>query len=150
MRKYKFRGYSKRLKSWLYGSLVYANKKYYILPNSNDENIIKIKKYNRHLLVQAKEENRLVAPESIGEYTGLKDKDGKEIYEGDIVGVVNQINKIDFKRIVRFDEGMFGIEDEFGGFQPLFAYVIDDFDKGSHFCLKLGNIYENPELLEQG
>jgi uncharacterized phage protein (TIGR01671 family) len=76
------------------------------------------------------------------QYTGLKDKNGKEIYEGDVVKGIwygKTIDK-DIFGVVDFEEGMFGltnkIDDEPYSINRLFVEVI-------------GNIYENPELLSK-
>lgn len=68
MRDIKFRGKDILHKSWQYGSLAKdePQKAYYIIDNE----------YGRGIDV---DEN------TIGQYTGLKDKNGKEIYEGDIL-----------------------------------------------------------------
>lgn len=66
------------------------------------------------------------------EYTGLKDKNGKEIYEGDILPNSHQKNCV-----VIFENGGFIAKGK--GF-----YIVPQ-----HFqeCEVIGNIYENPELL---
>jgi len=62
------------------------------------------------------------------EYTGLKDKNGVEIYEGDILKWLGRIHKV---------------ESTFGGWNPF----IDDMQTdGSWHYEVIGNIYSNPEL----
>lgn len=69
----------------------------------------------------------------IMQFTGLYDKNSKEIYEGDIVKHAT-------------DEGVYKVIFEDGGFYVLSSY---DFQTINEYPLEvIGNIYENPELLE--
>ena len=100
----------------------------------------------RHSIFLSKSENdngghwvEDIIAKTIGQFTGLYDKDGKEIYEGDI---------LDFNGLtveVRFVRGVFAflvngdLDEELCGDcrTDLFAKVI-------------GNIYENPDILKGG
>ena len=73
------------------------------------------------------------------EYTGLKDKNDKEIYEGDILSDGN--DEKPYKII--FENGSFRAEFE-GDFEEHSFDLIDVVAQG---CEVVGNIYENPELL---
>ncbi|WP_249334494.1 YopX family protein [Zhenhengia yiwuensis] len=72
------------------------------------------------------------------QYTGLKDNNGKEIYEGDIVEA-QCIGGRDFKGVVKFYDCEFVIDNGEDAI-PLFDKV--------DLRIVMGNIYENPELLE--
>ena len=73
------------------------------------------------------------------QFTGLKDKNGKEIYEGDIVSHSLDNSTIPLS-VVSFEDGMFVFSDK-----EYTTELIESLD----YCEVIGNIYENSELLNQ-
>ena len=73
------------------------------------------------------------------QYTGLKDKNGKEIYEGDIIKSIAN----GYRYVVVFRNGIFRMK-SIGSYMDI-ATV--GFTKHEPFVI-IGNIFENPELLE--
>lgn len=86
-----------------------------------------------------------VIPETVGQFTGLTDKNGKKIFEGDILQWVSPDGESG-KVYVNFTRGVFGLQSvECPSAAPdLFA----DFEPDVLPLEVIGNIYDNPELLE--
>jgi uncharacterized phage protein (TIGR01671 family) len=88
-----------------------------------------------------------VIPETVGQFTGLTDKNGKKIFEGDILAQENYEGKLITEGIVEYGafncsccDGVYGwyiTEGDIRSLEPPYKYLV-----------VIGNITDNPELLE--
>ena len=124
-REIKFRGKSLDNGKWVYGDF------------RSEENCIAVPCYIQHFGIGY--DVYPVDPDTVGQYTGLKDKNGIDVYEEDVVCLG------DIKRrtgvIVRSDT------------KPAFVLEVNDtaFDlyyRNQHRYEVIGNIHDNPELLK--
>lgn len=84
-----------------------------------------------------------VVPETVGQYTGLTDKNGRKVFEGDIVERGDRIWIIEYD--VKYAQFVMKTFTERGVFWTRSFDLIP-----SEWCEVIGNIYDNPELLERG
>ena len=95
-----------------------------------------------------------VLSETVGQYTGLTDKNGVRIFEGDIVRLIDEHNEIEWTAVVVFgnpnSEYNWGWQlkaiGEFDGNKDILLWV--DMEESGAYCEIIGNIHDNPELLE--
>ena len=153
MREIKFRGYAveEMVESqWIYGFGV-----------KNIDYVDGTVEWHLHTLNGVYE----VEPESIGQFTGLKDKNGKEIYEGDIVtgqsfessmlnhwksGILKhldyEVEYVPEMYVIKYHEASFKTFNLKGRWVAILNHhvssMVDDLQV-------VGNIYENPELLKE-
>lgn len=115
-----------RTHDWLYGSLLLLNRKVYVCPY--EATVWNMSQYE-------------VIPETVGQFTGLCDMDGKEIYEGDIL-FIGVDDGTEIFNEVGIKDGCFGYIGEINGELIPFCHC-DVTEKIA------GNIHNNPELLKE-
>lgn len=89
--------------------------------------------------------NAIVDPATLGQFTGLTDKNGKNIFEGDIVRD---------EQSFLFGKVVYSTPQD--GFDGLAGFMVDDVDDGLqnyngfwHNVEVVGNIHDNPELVQE-
>lgn len=89
-----------------------------------------------------------IDPDTVGQFTGLHDKNGKEIYEGDIIAVIGiQIGYIvGGVRGYCYDVIYTPAKHNGEKAWPLYSVVTRDYPNK---CEVIGNIHDNPELLKE-
>lgn len=134
MREIKYRAWDKKSKKMRQVVEIVFNTGFYLEPNDNTVKLIWVKGYDvieqKDIMMKREKDFELM------QYTGLKDKNGKEIYEGDIVKT--------FKGeicIVEYNYNGFGLKvidkSKPYGWVDFIEYQLE----------VIGNIYDNPELL---
>lgn len=145
MREIKFRGRNIE-GEWLYGDLI--NSKINNTPTAFIFPADAPNSYDRYS----------VNPNTIGQFTGLRDKNGKEIYEGDVL-FVREWDNIAMRVFDHEERDLFSLEECKGGFlhesQMVVYFEEGSMCAGDYFISTLwdkevellGNIHDNPELL---
>ena len=137
MRNIKFRGKGYD-KDWIYGWLRQTGNEEIQKPNGQ---YIKTEKY--YQIQDDKYHSEFVKEETIGQYTELKDRNMKKIYEGDIVKVFTnkkwRIGKIIYEHSGFTIDVTNNKELEYGR-----TGIIENLTE------VIGNVWDNPELLEEG
>lgn len=142
MREIEFRG--KDLNGvWRYGSLA-NNVFFYSDTKKPVPYIIDVQNVDYFCLADLEDDEGFyeTRPETVGQFTGISDKNGRRIYEGDVVKHI--------KGLVKNEQGQF-VDDfeievvkfEYAGFSIGHLALIKDLEV-------IGNIHDNPELLEHG
>ncbi len=88
---------------------------------------------------------------TVGQYTGMNDRNGKEIYEGDIIGFSKGARIAALNYHVKWIRGGFWLTD--GGYgdklEPQLRDIQSFAESNGYITLIIGNIHDNPELLEE-
>ena len=138
MREILFRGKT----GLLDGSITWVNGSLITYPHNGKMEISTYKGYSAmagsHMV-----EVREIYPETVGQYTGLEDKNGAKIFEGDIV-IAKQGREQD-RAVITFENGAFIVQPATDKIleKTLWEYWWNDWD-----LEVIGNIHDNPELLE--
>ena len=127
MREILFRGKRTFTREWVEGGLMFVNDYAFIMPAGTGS-------------VE-------VITETVGAFTGLRDKNSKRIFEGDILKTwLEGGAHSGFSwplGVVKFREGSFGIAHSKYKFTPLGSY------SSRVYMMVVGNIHDNPELLKE-
>lgn len=133
-REIKFRGKSNHPESFSYGDFVFGS----LITRGELAPLINVYDENGSRDVS-------VDPETVGQFTDIKDGKRTEIYKDDIIEVTLRHNKetvSTYIAVVDQKEGAFGFKNK-QGFCPFYGQIHENYRV-------IGNIHDNPELMEGG
>lgn len=132
---------------WVEGNLLISGDDYYIISDFGVSCVEKLNNFvcDKLITLHAFE----VEKETVCEYTGLTDKNGRKIFENDFVSCRQYIggNWVEYcieRGYVEMKHGAFGLHRKQGYYRP-FKDWLEDYEYEV-----IGNVFDNPELLEGG
>lgn len=122
---------------WVAGNLIVSNGKYYI---HSVGNVVNVKNETGRIIVMHE-----VIPDTICQCTGLKDKNGKLIWENDICD-----RKEEYPEIVKYNNGDWTLDYSYSkGKESGYCYCnLGFYALERKYVEVIGNTFDNPELLE--
>lgn len=130
MREILFRGKIQGLTDWSYGYYAKSGENHFILLDTDNEDNYSI-----------------VDPETVGQFTGLYDKNGTRIFEGDIIEYQPEYAPVPIRSYVEYFADKYNY--------PAFDLAEHDYEANGLQCAHeeagcevIGNKWDNPELLE--
>lgn len=128
MREILFRGKHSEKSMWDYGDLYMDHGRTYIA--------------SRDMMHGVRVHGEVI-PDTVGQYTGLTDKNGTKIFEGDIVKLRLLAAKMEWKGVCEYRNGAFGLAWQYAGER----YCTFAGTCNAEYEV-LGNIHDNPEMME--
>ncbi|MFK2379992.1 YopX family protein [Bacteroides fragilis] len=144
-REIKFRGKTVNGNKWVYGDLLHIAGGYIIYHGSQKDCEITT---GKHVSVELlHDEISVVVPETVGQFTGLFDENGKEIYEGDILGANGKIIGWVKGGVRGYCYDVVYINHPTGEKRwSLYGTVVEDFNNRIEV---ISNIHDNPDLIKE-
>lgn len=131
MREILFKAKGKDNDEWAEGYYVFCRKHHYILPILTEA-----------IGYDEREDEWIeIDPDTLCQHTGRTDKNDKKIWENDIVNTFEEPSKEFLRNVIKFEDGCFKVFAEHYLSMYLDNYIKSDFEV-------IGNIFDNPELLE--
>lgn len=131
-REIEFKGFDESCGLWRYGSLLVDGWLTYICQ-----------------IIQGEIVKWRVNPKSVGEFTGMRDRHGNKVFEGDVVDVYDFTSAYasKYRGVVKMYRGSWCVEYEDSIFDTVFHPMLFFDDFADRKTEVVGNIHNNPELL---
>ena len=136
MREILFKGKDKSSGAWVYGSYVHYAKR----------------GVAEHCILSEGKQMLSIIPDTVGQYTGLDDKKGVKIFEGDIVRYTDEYSCVKTVPVVwggKYHPAFDLAVELYNCVNSLVELLLDSDAMSDAMVEVIGNIYDNPELLEE-